>query len=579
MDQVQESQPEQLITFKHYTAWGLIKLYWQSEHRVRAYLSFGILIIMTVCLVVFEVVFSYWSNYFYDALQAYNMQGAIRLLIFFFVLAGFYIVLAVYRYYVSQLFGLRWRKWLTEQFITRWLEKRDYYYLENFDVHTDNPDQRIQEDVGSLVVNSISLTIGLIGSVTTFIGFIYVLWQLSGVLHLSFGSWGKVNIHGYLVWVAIVYSSIGTYLTFKIGRPLVPLNFEQQRREASFRFAAIDLRSHSENVALYHGEQQEKNILQRLFGGVLENWYLIIMRQKLLLWFTAGYNQVAVVLPLIVALPNYFNKVFLLGGLMQSLRAFTQIQDALSFIVNSFTQLAEWRAVTQRLTTFLDHMQDIDEGVAKQNKLVITETGDKKIGATNVSIATPRGEALLKNINEDFIRGESYIIKGMSGLGKSTFIRALAGIWPYASGSIVLPQQQKLMYLSQKPYMPIGTLAEAMAFPGAYHPSMDEELKMILKRCHLDSFISRLRETAAWSQQLSPGEQQRIAFARVMLQKPDWIFLDESTSMLDVKNEKSMYQLLKELLPGCTVISVGHRPTLDEFHTHVVDLTKYAVDI
>jgi putative ATP-binding cassette transporter len=581
MEEVQQSpssQPEQLMTPQHYTAWKLIKLYWQSDFKKKAYLSFIVTVIMTVVLVAFDVVFSYWSNYFYNALQDYNMSGAIKLLVFFFVLAGLYIVLAVYRYYISQLFGLGWRKWLTEQLIGRWLERRDYYYLENFDEHTDNPDQRIQEDVGSLVASSISLSIGAISAVTTFVGFIYVLWQLSGDLRIPLGSLGVWHIHGYLVWVAIVYSTIGSYLTYRIGRPLISLTFEQQRREASFRFAAIDLRSHSENVALYHGEKREKNILGRLFGSVLDNWYSIIVRQKILLWFTAGYNQIAVVLPLIVALPNYFGKVFQLGGLMQSLRAFTQIQDALSFIVNSFPQLAEWRAVTQRLTTFLNHMQDIDECVAKQNKLVVTETGDQKIEASNMFVSTPRGEMLLKDINEEFIRGKSYLIKGMSGLGKSTFIRALAGIWPYASGNIVLPQKQKLMYLSQKPYMPIGSLAAAIAFPGEYHSSMDAQLKDVLCRCHLEGFIPRLQETSAWSQQLSPGEQQRIAFARIILQKPDWVFLDESTSMLDVNNEKSMYQLLKDELPNCTIISVGHRPTLDEFHDSVVDLAKYGVE-
>ncbi len=563
------------IGTRYYTIWQLLKLYWQSEHKFRAYLIVLVTTLMTMALVGFDVAFSYWSNYFYDALQAYNKSTAIILLFAFFGMAAVFIVLAVYRYYVSQLFGLHWRAWLTDQFIGRWLEKRDYYYMETFDQQTDNPDQRIQEDVGSLVSNSISLFIGLISAVTTFIAFIYVLWQLSGTIRFSLGHFGTFHIHGYLVWVAIIYAIFGTYLTFKIGRPLIALNFEQQRREASFRFAAIDLRSHAETVALYRGENHEKGILHRLFGRVLDNWYLIILRQKLLLWFTAGYNQTAVAVPLLVALPNYFNKVFKLGGLMQSLRAFSSIQDALSFLVNAFTQIAEWRAISQRLTTFLNHLQDIDIQAAKENHLIVKKQSENKISVSNLSISTMR-ESLLKNISEEFSHQQSYLIKGASGIGKSTFLRTLAGIWPFATGNISLPDNQRLMYLSQRPYMPIGTLAEAIVFPNKLDANLESQLETVLTDCNMAPFIPRLQETATWSEQLSPGEQQRIAFARVLLDQPDWVFLDESTSMLDMLNEKEMYRLLKQKLPQCAIVSVGHRPSLDAYHEVIVDLTKYS---
>ena len=565
---------DQLITSRRYTTWQLIKLYWQSEQRFSAYLFFFVVIVMTIGLVIFDVIFSYWSNHFYNALQAYDKQTVFYLVGVFFILAIFYIILAVYRYYISQLFGLRWRKWMTEQFVERWLANRDYYYLENFDEKTDNPDQRIQEDILSLITYSISLTIGLVSAVTTFIGFIYVLWHLSGEIHLSFGRFGTLHIPGYLVWVAIFYSLIGTYLTFKIGRPLVFLNFEQQRKEASFRFAAIDLRSHAEHVALYQGEQHQKGVLHRLFSTVLENWYFIILRQKLLLWFTAGYNQAAVLLPLLVALPNYFSKVFLLGGLMQSLRAFSQIQEALSFFVNSFTQIAEWRATAQRLITFVNHMQDIDDRVQKQNQLKISQSSENKIIVKHCSIFTPRNEVLLQNINEEFIHGHHYLIKGVSGIGKSTFIRTLAGIWPYASGEMILPQQ-KMMYLPQKPYMPLGTLQDAILFPDQQHV-FEQDLEKVLRDCQLAHCIPRLKETATWGEQLSPGEQQRIAFVRVLLHRPDWIFLDESTSMLDLANEERLYHLLKSQLPHCSIVSVGHRASLDVFHDHIINVAKYS---
>lgn len=568
----------QLLEPRYYTAWQLIKLYWESEHRRKAYTFLGLTIILTLVMVAFDVVFSYWMNYFYDALQAYHVHDTIMLLFVFCGLAAFYIVIAVYRYYLSQLLGLRWRRWLTEQIIGRWLEKRDYYYMETFDKRTDNPDQRIQEDVGALVSNTISLIIGFIGSIATFIAFIYVLWKLSGVITLPLGSLGTLHIPGYLVWVSVIYSLVGTYITFRIGYPLIGLNFEQQRREATFRYAAIDLRSHAEHVALYQGEEHQKNILHRLFDRVLHNWYLIILRQKLLLYFTNGFNQIAVILPLMVALPNYFSKVFLLGGVMQSIRAFNNLQEASSFFVNSYPQIAEWRAVARRLTTFLDHLQEIDERVNQQKKLVINKQPENKITAQNVSIKTPKGEILLKGINEEFIHGKSYLIKGESGIGKSTFVRAVAGIWPYAGGEIAMPENKQVMFLPQKPYMPIGTLSQAIVFPDNYHEEMKPRLEQVLRECNLENLISRLHETASWAEQLSPGEQQRIAFARVLLQKPDWIFMDESTSFLDLGNEEQMYKLLKNKLPNCSVVSVGHRPSLDSYHEHIIEMEDYSAD-
>jgi putative ATP-binding cassette transporter len=578
MDNAKDQDGPDYITQRYYTAFQFIKLFWQSDHKIYAYVVFAIIVLMTMILVALDVALSYWSNYFYNSLQAYDKRAAVYLIFVFFGLATIYIIFAVYRYYISQLFGLRFRRWLTKQFINRWLYKRDYYYLENFDEGTDNPDQRIQEDIASLITFFISLTTGFITAITSFFAFIYVLWLLSGTLTIPFGSYGSLQVPGYLVWVAVLYAGIGTYLTFKIGYPLVALNFEQQRREATFRFAAIDLRSHSENIALYKGEAHQKGVLARIFNLVLENWYFIILRQKSLLWFTAGYNQLAVALPLIVALPNYFSKVFLLGGLMQTLRAFANIQEALSFFVNSYTQIAEWRAVTRRLTTFLNRLQEIDESAAKHNHLVFQSNNSNKIIVKDLNLTTPRLHVLLTNIHEEFIHGKSYVIKGPSGIGKSTFIRAIAGIWPFASGEISTPSDKKIMYVPQKTYMPIGTLAEAILFPDKIEKTKGTSaLVQVLKDCRLDYFIPRLDEEARWSEQMSPGELQRIAFARVLLHHPDWVFLDESTSMLDLGNEDYFYRLIKEKLPGCSIVSVGHRITVDAYHDHVIHMDKYSL--
>lgn len=573
-----ESQSEKYLSGSRYTTWQLIKTYWQSDKRYQAYLFFFFILLMTVGLVAFDVVFNYWYNYFYDALQEYKQKEAVRLLVVFFMLAAVYILLAVYRYYVSQLFALRWRRWLTEQFVGRWLQQRSYYLLENFDEKTDNPDQRIQEDCGAIVSNSIDLTMGLISAVTTFFAFIYILWSLSGIFKLNLGWLGTYYVHGYLVWVGMIYATLGSILTIKIGRPLITLNFEQQRREATFRYAAVDLRTHAENVALYRGENHQRNVLQRLFDRVLDNWLAIILRQKKLLWFTAGYNQLSVVLPLLIVLPNYFSKVFKLGGLMQSLRAFASVEGSLSYLVNSYTQIAQWQAIGQRLTTFVNHMSEADEKADVQNKLEFFKHDANSIISKNMAISTPRNQLLLSNINEEFVHGMHYLIKGISGIGKSTYIRALSGIWPYSSGEVIFPKDKLVMYVPQRPYMPIGTLTEAILFPDKEHPELESRVKEVLQKCNLEHLIPRLNETAAWSEQLSPGEQQRIGFARVLLHKPDWVFLDESTSMLDIANEKRVYQLLKDELPNCSIVSVGHRPTLDVHHDHIIDMAKYSAE-
>lgn len=577
MDLYSDKKPKQLLTSQKYTTWKLIKLYWQSPYRLSAYLFSAAVIFLTIVMVGFDVVFNYWYNHFYNALQAYNVETSVKLLFLFFLLAGINIIVAVYRYYISQLFALRWRRWLTRQTLNRWFDKRGYYYLEMFDEkQTDNPDQRIQEDIGTLITNSISLTVGLVTAATTFPAFVYILWSLSGVLTLNLGPLGKWNIYGYLVWVGLLYNLIGTLITFKIGRPLVNLNFEQQQREATFRFLAIDLRSHAEQVALYQGEDHQKSILNFHFFRVLENWYAIILRQKLLLWFTAGFNQAAILLPLIVALPNYFGKVFLLGGLMQSIRAFGNVQESLSYLINAYTQIAEWRAISQRLITFLNHLDDAETKIEKTDKVNFAEQTDNIIKVKNLVVQNANQETLLDNMNEHFVHGHNYIIKGESGIGKSTFIRTLAGIWPYASGDVVFPENKNVMYLPQKPYMPMGTLADAILFPDRKDPKLEKNLESVLHDCHLDAFIPRLRETAHWSEHLSPGEQQRIAFARVLLHKPDWVFLDESTSMLDLANEAHLYKILHERLPHCSIVSVGHHASVDAFHQHIIDMTKYS---
>lgn len=568
----------QQLELQRYNAWQLLKAYWHSPEFISAYALLGSVLIMSLMLVGMEVLFTTWYNYFYDALQDYDWRGTLDLLGIFIFLAGISIILSVYRYYLQNFLSLRWRRWLTEQFLNRWLTNRGYYYLEDFNGTTDNPDQRIQEDINNLVTLSMSLVIGILSAIVSIFAFIYILWKLSGVLHIPMGHYGVINIPGYLVWVALIYAVVGTALTFKIGRPLVGLNFEQQRREANFRFAAIDLRSNAEHIALYRGETQQKTLLQKIFHGVLENWYAIIVRQKLLLWFTAGYNQIAVILPLLAALPNYFNKVFKLGGLIQTLSAFGRIQEGLSFIVNSYTTLAEWQAVISRLLTFLNNLYEAEQKFANKHNFSYASSDENSIWVKHLTLRTPNNETLLADINQKFIHGKNYWLRGNSGIGKSTFVRAVAGIWPFGSGEIILPSKKNIMYIPQRSYMPISTLQEALLFPQAAATTSAAELIKLLQACSLPNLTRQLQHATRWSEHLSPGEMQRIAFVRILLQKPDWVFLDESTSALDLTQEQLLYELLKTELPHCSLISIGHRPSLAQYHEHEIDFSQYVVN-
>jgi putative ATP-binding cassette transporter len=562
---------------RHYTPWKLLCAYWQSSERMSAYLLLISVIVFSLILVGLDVIFTHWYNYFYNTLQEYDRRGALDLLGVFLFLASVAIAFSVYRYYLQSYLILRWRKWLTAQFMQRWLQNKAYYFLEHFNDQMDNPDQRIQEDIASFVAMSLGLVIGLLSSVVSFFAFIYLLWKLSGHLDLNLGRFGVYHLKGYLVWIAVLYASFGTFLTLKIGQALVPLNFEQQRREANFRFAAIDLRTHSEQVAISHAESYQQSLLNKIFSGVLSNWYAIILRQKLLMWFTAGYNQIAVIVPLVVAIPNYFNKVFKLGGLMQTLSAFQKIQDALSFIVNSYVTIAEWQAVIRRLLTFLNHSYEVVEAASLANKFIYEHQTENRIDLRAVDIYTPKGEKLLSNIALDLTHGKSYWLKGDSGIGKSILMRAMAGIWPFGGGEIRLPQGRNIMFIPQKNYMPIGSLKDALIFPMDNCLASDEELQRLLRNCDLPHLVNQLNKVAHWSENLSPGESQRIAFARVLLHKPDWVVLDESTSALDLKHEQHMYQLLKTQLPNLSIISVGHRPSLGAYHDEEINLMAFGV--
>lgn len=543
--------------------WFLTKSYWQSEEKKKAFFLLGTIVALTFATVYILVLLNKWNNAFYTALQEYNRDVIISELIHFSWLAVLYIIVMVYSFYLQQILALNWRRWLTESYLNEWLAGKTYYRLQMFGSATDNPDQRISEDVRLFVEMTLKFSLGILKAFTTLVSFVIILWQLSGPLEFLLGSY-NINIPGYLVWTALLYAIIGTWLTHKVGKKLVGLNFVQQKYEADFRFSMMRLRENSESVAFYDGEEREAGVFKKRFTLLLNNFWQIINKQKQLIWLNSGYAQIAIIFPFVVCMPRYLSKQISLGGLMQIAAAFGRVQDSLSYFIDMYASMAEWKSVVDRLVGFGLHMRAAKSSEEK-SLVEYSESGSDKLIVNKMQIDLPNGENLLSNLNFVFTMGRNVLIKGKSGSGKSTLLRSLAGIWPYASGTLQVPINSKIMFVPQKPYLPLGTLREALLYPGNTQKS-DDELKLLLVVCNIGYLANKLDFEADWSHVLSVGEQQRLAFVRVLIYVPEWLFLDEATSALDEETEEKMYLLLKERVAGTTVISIGHRSTLSKYH-------------
>ena len=545
--------------------WVLLRPYWFSEERWIALALLGSVVGISLGIVYINVLLNNWNRVFFDALQNKDYPTFRSQLLYFTVLAFAFIALAVYRLYLRQMLEIRWRRWLTRRYTQAWLTHQSYYRLELKDYGTDNPEQRIQDDIRLLVGNTLILSLGLLSSVVTLVSFLSILWILSG--SLSLGALGiAVNIPGYMVWVAFVYALVGSWGAHRIGRPLAEINFNQQRFEADFRYRMTRIREHSESIALYGGENVESKGLDGSFVNIWRNWWALMRRQKSLTWFTAAYGQVAIIFPFLVAAPRYFAGAIQLGGLTQTADAFGQVQGSLSWFIDIYPQYAEWKATVDRLTSFGEAIARVREEAASPDGIQVEENAAPALEVRGLSLALPTGRTLLKDVNERIQKGETVLISGPSGSGKTTLFRALAGIWPFGRGTVRTPADAKVLFLPQKPYLPLGTLKEAMCYPGSADATTDAAATEILAACRLSHLVERLHETANWSLALSAGEQQRLSFARVLVNRPDWVFMDEATSALDEETERYLYRLVRERLRGATLVSIAHRPTLREFH-------------
>ena len=550
--------------------WYLTKSYWQSEEKKKAFWLLTCIIALTLGIVFMLVQLNTWNNSFYSALQNYDAEKISSELIHFSWLAAIYIILAVYSYYLQQTLILHWRRWLTTRFIDIWLQNKTYYNLQMFGKDTDNPDQRISEDVRQFVEMTLSFAIGILKSLCTFISFVFILYQLSGPMSFSF--MGKTwTIHGYMLWASLFYSVLGTYITHVVGRKLVKLNFIQQRYEADFRFSMIRLRESAESVAFYRGEAQEGRVFKNRFKLLLDNFWQLVNKQKQLVFLNSGYSQIAIIFPFVVAMNRYLAKEVSLGGLMQVASAFGRVQDSLSYFVDMYSSIAQWQAVVMRLTYFGRHMHEVSQQ-AEQFHVERFATSEA-VSVEQMQVNLPDDTALLQDINFTLQPGRNVLIKGVSGSGKSTLLRALAGIWPFVTGKINLPKTEELMFIPQKPYIPLGSLREALLYPGK-KPLSDEELLYLLDLCQIGYLRDKLDLVADWSHVLSVGEQQRLAFVRAHIQEPKWLFLDEATSALDEDTEAAMYALLAERLTQTTLVSIGHRSTLNKYHELMLVIDK-----
>jgi putative ATP-binding cassette transporter len=547
--------------------WRLAAPYFRSEDRRAGCLLLASVVGIELSLVGIDVLFNQWNNRFFNALQDRNWDSFVTEIVFFCSLAVLYIVLAVYQLYLNQWLQIRWRRWMTQRFLGEWLGEANHYRMQLLGDAADNPDQRIADDIRLFVERTLDIGIGLLSAVVTLASFIVILWTLSAAAPLQLFGY-EFSIPGYLVWAALVYAVIGTALTHLIGWPLARLNFYQQRYEADFRFNLVRVRENSEQIALLRGDAPERNRLLGRFANVVSNWHAIMTRQKRLTFFTAGYRQASIIFPYIVVSPAYFAGKMQLGGLTQTASAFNSVQSALSFFITVYPKLAEWRAVVERLSGFEKAIEAAQQVARTPPMVEVAASGHASRGVAieKLALNLPTGAPLLAANGIEFGANDRVLVTGPSGSGKSTLFRAIAGAWPFGAGQIKIPKSAKILILPQQPYFPIATLAAAITYPAEPGTFTSHALAEMLVAVGLPQLVERLDEEAHWNRMLSLGEQQRLGIARAILEKPDYLFLDEATASLDEKAEAELYALLHERLARTTIVSIGHRSTLTAFH-------------
>ena len=554
--------------------WRLSAPYFRGEDRWRGGGLLAAVIALEIAWVYATVLVNEWNNGFYNAIQEKDVTAFYSQLWLFCFYAAVSIIISVYQIYLRQWLEIRWRAWMTEKYLSAWLEDQTHYRMRLKGDTADNPDQRIAEDIRAYIAQTISLFIGLLSALMTLASFAVILWGLSGdfSFHVFGSEW---HLPGYLVWAAFAYAAVGTWLTHLIGRVLVKLNYDQQRYEANYRVDLVRVRENGEQIALMDGEATERSRLLGRFGHVVHNYWSIMIAQKRLTWFTAGYGQVSNIFPVVVVAPAYFAGTIALGQLMQTASAFGQVQGSFSFFINAYSSLAEWKAVVDRLIGFENSVMTTQADTLKSAYRKVPATGPAVLAIDNMEVRLPGGLPLLIADKVRIGRGERVLLTGPSGSGKSTLLRALAGIWPYGHGEISVASDARVLTLPQRPYIPVGVLRDALAYPDPVTAYGDEALREALEAFGMQAFAARLDEKGLWSSIMSGGEQQRFAVARALLLKPDVLLLDEATSALDEPGEASVYRTLRARLPDTAILSIGHRSTLLDLHERHIELQRF----
>lgn len=544
-------------------AWRLMSSYWHSQEKWKARGLLAGVIALTLGQVYMLVLLNGWNNDFYNALQQRAFESFWPLIGQFAGFAFLHIIFAVYAIYVRQILEIKWRNWMTDKYLDRWLGHQTYYRLQVAGQDDmDNPDQRIADDINSFVNLTLGLFVGVIKQATSLVAFVVILWNLSGYLDIPLGD-TVLSVPGYMVFVTLIYSVVGTWLAHKVGRKLIRLNYDQQRFEADFRFSMVRVRENSESVAFYGGEKPEMQNFRERFALVIGNFWGLMKRTKLLNFYVNGYAQIAIIVPVLMCAPQYFNGTMQLGGFMQTISAFGRVQDALSYFVESYDSIAQYVAVIRRLGGFAGHMEEAE---ALTSSFDFTRNTSNALQLWQMDIALPDGRQLAEKLSIAVPAGKRLLISGGSGAGKSTLLRAIAGIWPYGTGEISLPTGWRTMFLPQRPYLPLGSLRRAIYYPQPVPENTDDNLTGLLEHFGLQKLAGQLDTVDDWSRILSLGEQQRLAFIRILLLRPDIVFLDESTSALDEPREAQAYEILHQMLPQMAVVSVGHRSSLLNCH-------------
>lgn len=557
----------------------LAALYFNGEEKGRARLLAAGVLVLTLLQIAIQVRFNLWNRDFFNALESRDRGAFFGQMGLFLVLAGASMATAVFQLYVRQLLQLHWRRWLVMRLQRQWLEGGRHYQLNFLEGAADNPDQRMSENTRWATAMAVDMAVGVITSVLMLVSFVGILWGLSGPLHIAFGA-TEFDIPGYMVWAALLYAGIGSGLTWLIGRPMVEANIRRNQAESDHRFALLRLRESSEGVALIRGERDEERGLARAFDHVVAVMKDLMRSERNLMWLTSAYGMLLTVFPVLVASPRYFAGAITLGVLMQIASAFGEVTKSLNWFVDNFPRIADWRSHVERVMELEDSFEAASTAGDETGTITVEEgplpDGREVLAFHDLQIAHADGNVVIGEANAEIHAGEKVLIVGESGTGKSTLFRAIAGLWPWGSGTIRVPERSHMMFMPQRPYLPLGTLRAAVAYPAAAKNFGDAALIKALETAGLPHLATRLDEEERWDRILSLGEQQRLAFARLLLQRPRWVFMDEATAALDEENQDRLMTLFREELAESALISIGHRPGLDAYHDRTLTLVRGA---